>query len=180
MTKQPKIKETTLNKRKLGKNNWRFLEFFGNKYAKILIKNNEIYDVLNASQNALDYYCMFYYWVQHGFLEMIVIDQMDGYFFNSPYLETIKKTIKSWGAIDFVELLTEAKKIYNKYKKKLIVAQESSNRYERLKILAELYINKEIPEFQPLLDRYFRILDKENWIIREYIEKNVNEFAVIV
>ena len=181
MTKLPEIKETELVKRKQEKDGWDFLFLFTDKYLEMVVKNNEIIQEFNKSQLTLLGYNYLYGEVNNGGFIQLIENGYGGLIFNNQFSETIK----SWGAEKIAEIVAEANVIYNKHKEKLDSAtaklKEAKTSKEAEKAMEEsskLY--EEITEFEPLEDMFYGVMDQETVKIRKYVEKNANEFALIV
>jgi hypothetical protein len=100
-----------------------------------------------------------------GFLQLIY-DGYGEYVFEKPFA----KIIKTWGAIKISEIVEKAKSLYEKHKDKV----------EDAKTDKELsYLCSEITDFEMLDDEYMTVSDEETEKIKEYIENNTNEFAII-
>ena len=131
--------------------------------------HREIMPMLNSSQQI---YLTFYLMDEtmrtgynRGFLQLIY-DGYGEYVFEKPFA----KIIKTWGAIKISEIVEKARSIYEKHK----------NRVEKIKTEEELScLCSEITDFEVLDDEYIRISDNDEKKIKEYIENNTNEFAII-
>ena len=131
--------------------------------------HREIMPKLNSSQQTfLTFYLMeesMHSGKNCGFLQLIY-DGYGEYVFEKPFA----KIIKTWGAIKISEIVERTRSLYKKYKDKV----------EKVKTEEELsYLCSEITDFEGLDDEYIRISDNDEKKIKEYIENNTNEFAII-
>jgi hypothetical protein len=131
--------------------------------------HREIMPKLNTSQQAfLTFYLMDESMLSGyncGFLQLIY-NGYGKYVFEKSYAEIIK----TWGAIKISEIVEKAKSLYEKHKDKV----------EKVKTKKELScLCSEITDFEMLDHEYRLISSEETEKIKEYIENNINEFAII-
>jgi hypothetical protein len=131
--------------------------------------HREIMPKLNISQQAfLTFYLMdesMHSGYNCGFLQLIY-DGYGEYVFEKPYAEIIK----TWGVIKISEIVEKAKSLYEKHKDK----------FEKVKTEKELScLCSEITDFKILDHEYRLISSEETEKIKEYIENNISEFAII-
>jgi hypothetical protein len=100
-----------------------------------------------------------------GFLK-VIYDGYSEYIFEKPFSNILKK----WGAKKISRIVDTAKNIYKKNKGKI---KEPKTEKE----LSDL--RSEITDFEMLNNEYMVTFDEETTKIKEYIEKNINEFAYI-
>jgi hypothetical protein len=161
----PKIEAKELEKTK--EDAWDFLYVFLLKYFEMIDKNNGIMREFNDSQHTLLAYYYLDSQVCNGGFIQLVQNGYSGYIFDNPF----SAAIKSWGAEETAKIVEDAKIIYNKHKEKL--EKETS-----MEEFSELY--KDIKDFEPLEDRYYKINDQEVERIKRYVEENINEFGIII
>jgi hypothetical protein len=103
--------------------------------------------------------------IKGGFLKAIY-DGYAEYIFEKPF----SGIIRTWGAEKTSEIVEKAKSIYVKYKDKI----------KKVKTKKELFhLYSEITDFDILDEEYRMIHFDEMKKIKEYIENNINEFAII-
>jgi len=103
--------------------------------------------------------------IKGGFLQAIY-DGYAEYIFEKPFSEIIR----TWGAEITSGIVEKAKSIYVKYKDKI----------KKVKTKKELFhLYSEITDFNILDEEYRMINSDEMEKIKEYIENNINEFAII-
>jgi len=103
--------------------------------------------------------------IKGGFLQAIYNGYAE-YIFEKPF----SGIIRTWGAKKISEIVDKAKSIYVKYKDKI----------KKVKTEKELFhLYSEITDFDILDEEYRMINDYETEKIKEYIENNINEFAII-
>jgi tetratricopeptide (TPR) repeat protein len=124
-------------------------------------------DCLNNSQITLWGYNFLYWEVSNGGFIQLVQNGYGGFIFDSPFSEIIK----TWDAKETGEIVEKANLIYNKYKDEL----EKETTEEEF---SELYEN--IKDFEPLEEEFYRVMDEETKIIKEYVKKNENGFKLII
>jgi hypothetical protein len=187
----PEIKAKEL---KNAKNAWDFLYVILGKYFEMMEKDEEIMQEFNDSQIALIAYRHFDAQVCNGgFVQLI----------QNGYVEiisdkTFSETIKSWGAEKTAVIAEEAKIIYNKHKEKLDkliklqmeFSELASELYHKDKKAFERLESKhleetskffdDIEDFEPLEDRYYELKEQDVEKVKNYVEKNINEFAVVL
>jgi thiaminase len=135
---------------------WDFIYLFADKYYEMIEKNGEkIMEKFNEDQHTLLAYLYLDSEVCNGGFIQLIQNGYGGYIFNNPFSEYIK----SWGAEKAAEIVEKAKIIYNKYKKEL--EEEKS-----IDEFSELY--KEITDFEPLENEYYKINDSETERIKAY------------
>jgi len=105
-------------------------------------------------------------WSIDGSFLKLIYDGYGEYVFESLF----SKIIETWGAKNISRIVEEARSLYEKHKDRVV----------EIKTLKELSaLCMEITDFDKLDDEYFRISGDETDKIKEYIENNVNEFAII-
>jgi hypothetical protein len=103
--------------------------------------------------------------IKGGFLQLIY-DGYGEYVFEKPF----SNIIKTWGAEKIGRIVEKAKSIYEKHKDKV----------EKVKTKKELsHLCSEITDFEMLDKEYMEVSSEETVKIQEYIENNINEFAII-
>ena len=161
----PEIKKEEIENTK--KDDWDFLYIFLHKYFVMIGKNKEIMQMFNTSQHTL---LAFYYLDSQvcngGFIQLIQ-NGYGRYIFENPFSDALK----IWGAKDIAKIVEDAKIIYIKHREKL--EKETS-----MEEFSELY--KEIKDFEPLEDIYYKINEQGTKIIKKYVEENINEFGKII
>ena len=163
----PEIKENDIERVK--NNQLDFLFLFVEKYQEIIDNDSSgtIADCLNDSQKTLFSFIHlnaqiadggFIQLIKNGFGEMIFDNKFTG-------------IIKSWGAEKTAEFIDESSEIYIKYKNEILNTETDEE-------LNKIY-NK-TKAFETIDTIFFEIMEEEGMYIKNYIEKNLNEFAVIV
>ena len=132
--------------------------------------HHEIMPELNSSQQTFLTYHLFDESMRSGssrcgFLR-VMYNGYGEYVFQKPF----SKIVKSWGAEKIIEIVENARVLYEKYKDKM---KKIKTREE----LSDLYL--QIADFKTLNHEYMMNQDGETEIIKNYIENNINEFAII-
>jgi hypothetical protein len=161
----PKINRNDLLK--AGKHTWVYLPLFITDDMDL--NHREIMPMLNRSQQTyLTFYLMdksMHTGHNCGFLQLMY-DGYGEYVFETLFAETIK----TWGATKISGIIEMAKSLYEKYKDKV----------EKAKTEKELScLRQEITDFDMLDHEYIMVNSEEAEKIKEYIENNTTEFAVI-
>lgn len=148
---------------------WDYLFEYLDKYEKILNKypNKKLTDHLNDSQITLLSYNLLYGQVTNGGFIQLIQNGYGAFIFDSPFSEMIK----TWGAEKIAKIVDDANIIYNKHKDELekeISMDEFSELYEK------------INDFEPLEEYFYEVMDSETKIIKDYVEKNINDFEINV
>jgi len=133
-----------------------------NKYFEIMPRLN------SSQQNLLTYYFFEQYMhIGHnrGFLQLI----FEGY---SKYVfeKTFSETMNAWGAKKISRIIDRAGILYKKYRDKI----EKAKTEKEFSCLCS-----EITDFEELDHEHMTVCEEEKERIKEYIENNINEFAVI-
>jgi hypothetical protein len=171
MTNLPEIKAIDLEKAKndaiAKKDAWYFLFVFTDRYLEMMTNDPETMQKLNDSQRTLLSYNYLYGEVVNGGFMQLIENRYGAYIFENNFSEAIR----SWGAVKIAEIVEKGKIIYGKYKPEF---EKSVSNEEWI----ELY-NK-IIEFEPLNDEFYKVMGNETKIIKEYVEKNINDFGIII
>ena len=162
----PEIKRKEIEKAKTSDDAWDFLSLFTGEYIEMADKNHKIMEEFNASQHTLLAYNYFEGQVCNGGFIQLIHNGYGGYIFDNPFAEALKL----FGAEETAKIVEEAKVLYDKYKENL--EKECS-----IEEFSALY--KEITDFEPLENRFYKIMDQETKNIKKYVEENIEEFAVI-
>jgi hypothetical protein len=143
-----------------------FIYLFADKHHEMIgINGEDIMEKFNEDQHTLLAYFYLDSEVCNGGFIQLIQNGYGGYIFNTPFSEYIK----SWGAEKTAEIVEKAKIIYNKY----------SNELEEEKSIDEFSkLYKEITDFEPLDNEYYKIND-ESKKIKAYIETHLDNFAKI-
>ena len=87
------------------------------------------------------------------------------------FLNPFAKAIKDWGLKDLSKMIYEAKKLYWKYKDDIMrecTDEEFMQMFERM------------PEFDDLDDDFVENEEKWTYLVAEYIDNNISNFATVV
>ena len=167
LAKLPQVSKADLENAKKENNAWDFLFVFTDKYLEIAAgENREIMQDFTSSQHTLLAYNYFYGEVCNGGFIQLIQNGYGGYIFYNPFSEHLRE----WGAKKIAEIVDKAKVIYEQHKEKL-EAQTSLEEFTKM--------YDEITDFEPLEDQFYEIMDKETEFIKNYVENNLTQFAVI-
>ncbi|MNX82419.1 hypothetical protein D3C86_1141480 [compost metagenome] len=140
-----------------------FFLLLSNYYEIMDIKTED--DFTDSQRTLITYNIMYGEITTGGFLELIK-NGYASYIFESIFSETLKK----WGAIEMAVHINKAKEIYFHNKTELEIARTSED-------IFDMY--KQYPEFNVLDNEFFRIMNSEADKIKQYIQRHINEFAIV-
>ncbi len=164
----PKISEKNLTKIT---DDWDFLFAILDLYYDEMEKNGEksVFSRVNDHQAILLIFNDLYGQVTNGgFIQLIY----NGYGFSVFESEFIN-LLESIGITKIRNILERAKIFYEKYREKF----ENINR-ENWDDFTELY--KKCPEFEKLDEEFYKVMDAEVSILKNFVEKNLSDFVTIV
>lgn len=146
-------------------NTWDLFFLLLSNYYEIM--NMKTDDNFTNEQHTLIAYNILYGEITTGgFLELIK-NGYGAYIFETQFSETLKK----WGAIEMAVHIDKAKKIYFANKSNLEIITASNEIFD---------IYRHYPEFNALDNHFFKIMNSESEKIKVYIQKNLNDFAILV
>ena len=122
---------------------------------------------LNADQITLLAYIQMRDEVMDGGFVQLIYNGYGGFIFLNPFA----KAIKDWGLKDLSKMIYEAKKLYWKYKDDIMrecTDEEFMQMFERM------------PEFDDLDDDFVENEEKWTYLVAEYIDNNISNFATVV
>lgn len=166
MKNLPRLKKSDLDKSK--DDTWDYLFHFIDAYYKILDADptGDVFDEFSTEQHTLLAYNTVYGEVTNGGFLQLIQNGYGAFIFEDPFAENIEL----WGAKETAKIVNQAKLIYDKNKDDL----EKETTIEEF---SEMY--KQYPEFEPLDDQFYDIMDNDVEIVRKYVENNILKFAVI-
>ena len=122
---------------------------------------------LNAQQITLLAYDILHQEVMDGGFVQLIHNGYGPFIFLNPFA----KAIKDWGLKDLSKMIYEAKKLYWKYKDDIMrecTDEEFMQMFERM------------PEFDDLDDDFVENEEKWTYLVAEYIDNNISNFATVV
>lgn len=129
--------------------------------------DEKFFPQLNNEQHAFLAYNYLYGQVTNGGFIQLIQNGYGSYIFESPCIETLhSRWLKK-----MAKLLQQAQIIYND--KKNILEQEID-----LEWFSQLY--EEITDFEPLDEEFYKIMDEETTILKEYIHNNLSSFVQLI
>lgn len=160
-----KASEKEINEAKQSSDGWDYLFIFTDEYFDIMSKDptGEVMREFNAAQHTLIAYNYLYGEVSNGGFVQLIQNGYGGYIFNNPFSEHLREL----GAVKIADIVDKAKQIYVEHKDVL----ESETTLEGF---SNLY--KEYPDFEPLDDEFYSVMDAETVIIRNYVAEHFDEF----
>ena len=163
----PEIREKDIQDVK--NNQLDFLFLFVEKYQELIDNDNtgKIINYLNDSQKTLLSFIHLNAQVAGGGFIQLIKNGFGEIIFNNKFIEIIK----SWGADKISEIIEEGNEIYKKYKNEIEKAETDEE-------LNKIYTKTEA--FEVLDGIILEIMEEEGEKIKKYMEKNINEFAVII
>ena len=150
---------------------WDFLFAILDLYYDEMEKNGEksVFSRVNDHQAILLIFNDLYGQVTNGgFIQLIY----NGYGFSVFESEFIN-LLEPIGIVKIQNILERAKIFYEKYREKF----ENVNR-ENWDDFSELY--KKCPEFEKLDEEFYKVMDAEVSILKNFVEKNLSDFVTIV
>lgn len=149
---------------------WDFLFLFLDKYDEIISSSSkdedEVLDEFTDEQHMLMEFNVLYGQVTNGGFIQLIQNGYGSYIFDNPFADGIK----AWGATATAEIVDLAKVIYDTHRDDL-------ERERTLDEFSKMY--KTYPDFAPLEDRFYEIIDQELEIIKEFISNNLHLFATL-
>jgi hypothetical protein len=163
----PEIREKDIQDAK--NNQLDFLFLFAEKYQELIDNDStgKIITYLNNSQKTLLSFIHLNAQVAEGGFIQLIKNGFGEMIFNNSFIEIIKL----WGADKISEIIEEGNEIYKKYKNEIEKAETDEE-------LNKIYTKTEA--FEMLDGIVLEIMEEEGEKIKKYIEKNINEFAVII
>lgn len=162
----------SINKKELEKagaeNAWTFLEVFIKEYWKEIKElNAEGMSKLNGDQNTLLAFSIFREEVRSGGFVQLIYNGYGGYIFDNPFA----KAVRLMGAHELSKLVYKAKDLYDLRREELEkeVAEEE---------LCEIY--SEFEEFDELDEEYIKIEEDQIFILAQYVDEQIENFAEII
>ena len=122
---------------------------------------------LNADQLTLWAFHALHEEVMDGGFVQLIHNGWGDFIFLNPFA----KAIKDWGLKDLSKMIYEAKKLYWKYKDDIMrecTDEEFMQMFERM------------PEFDDLDDDFVENEEKWTYLVAEYIDNNISNFATVV
>lgn len=149
---------------------WDYLFLFLDKYDEIISSSSkdedEVLDEFTDEQHILMEFNALYGQVTNGGFIQLIQNGYGSYIFDNPFAEGIK----AWGATATAEIVDLAKVIYDTHRDDL-------ERERTLEEFSKMY--KAYPEFAPLEDKFYEIIDQELKVIKEFISNNIHLFATL-
>jgi hypothetical protein len=160
---KPLITQTDIDQ--AGSDAWDILLVFIDKYYEQMETDDidEIVKCLNPAQQTLILYSQLYGQVTNGgFVQLIA----NGYFYLLD--STFAHDIALWGAKGTAAILERCVELY----------QIKKDHFRNPQTAAEFSaMYKQYPEFEPLSDEFFEIMDSETETIKSYVLENIGKFA---
>lgn len=151
------------------KDGWEFLWLLTDHYFDFMssFKNQaEAFQEFNDEQHTLLAFNYLYGQVCNGGFLQLIQNGYGTYIFDNPFSEHIEK----WGAKQTSEIVNKAKIIYDKNK-------EDLEKETTLNEFSEMY--KDYEDFEPLDSKFYEVMDVEVDIIKDYVYKNIGNFAIV-
>jgi hypothetical protein len=179
----PKIKSEDIGKAKTADDAWR-----NRLWEKIVreywdLNHELIYEHPAAMQKYnISLYTLLSYWrfldsmiklSSYSGFAMIALRRDLAYIFDYPFSEIIT----SWGAKKTGDIIDKVKIVYEKHK---AVFGKENVLIDGMIEYTELYKKKPVSIFERLFKMYFKFIDEEEEIIEKYVQKNVDDFAIII
>ena len=145
-----------------------YIYLFIEKYHQLISADTtgQIQNEFNAEQNVLMAYNLFDGQVCNGGFIQLIENGYGPYVFDSP----LSEHLRDWGLAKTADLIDQARTFY-------LPKREILERKKTLAEFAKLY--QEHPEFEPLDDEYYKIVDSERELIKEHIQGHLSDFARI-
>ena len=167
------MKEVTISNEKLVQAASAGMDEFMQAVADAILENiggelnGETMPLLNSDQITLLAYVMMREEVMDGGFVQLIHNGYGDFIFLNPFA----KAIKDWGLKDLSKMIYEAKKLYWKYKDDIMrecTDEEFMQMFERM------------PEFDDLDDDFVENEEKWTYLVAEYIDNNISNFATVV
>jgi len=161
----PRIARADLENAKNG-DAWDFLFVFTEKYFELIGENEEILKEFTSSQNVLLAYNFLFDQVCNGGFIQLIVNGYGSYVFDTPF----SSLLKEWGVERIAGIVDEARAVYEEHKEELekdVTLEEFSKLYEKIK------------GFDPLDDRFYKVMGGETEVLKKYVEDHLEEFAVM-
>lgn len=161
MNTLPEIKKSELSDLK---DTWDYLFVIIEKYFSMIEKDNNVMSKFRGEQHTLMAYNYLVGEVNNGGFIQLINNGYGPYIFESPLSETLRE----WGLVKTADIIDKAEKFYQKHKDE--IAKEMS-----MEDFSKLY--EKINDFKSLEDMFFET--DESDIMKEYIEKHMDEFFIL-
>ncbi len=149
---------------------WDYLFLFLDKYDEIISSSpkdeDEVLDEFTDEQHILMEFNVLYGQVTNGGFIQLIQNGYGPYLFDNPFAEGIR----AWGASTIAEIVDQAKVIYDTHRDDL-------EKERSLEEFSKMY--KAYPDFEPLEDKFYQIMDEELEIIKNFVANNIHLFAIL-
>lgn len=146
-----------------------FLKVFSDAYIKVMEDGmtSANMDKLNGYQHTILAFRYFTDEIREGGFIQLIQNGYGGYIFDNP----TAKALRQMGARDLSKILYKAKEIYDANKQDL----ERETTEEEFMAMYEQY-----EEFDELEEKYMEIEEEQTFIIAQYVDDNIEDFATII
>ena len=145
-----------------------FLKVFTDAYMHVLEDGmtSDNMDKLNGYQHTLLAFRYFTDEIREGGFVQLIQNGYGGYIFDNP----TAKALRQMGARDLSKIIYKAKEIYDANREDL----EKETNEEEFMAMYEKY-----EQFDELEEKYMEIEEEQTYIIAEYVDENIEDFAEI-
>lgn len=148
---------------------WDFLFLFIDHYIEFMSDSEnqeEAMKEFSSDQHTLLAFNYLYGQVSNGGFIQLVQNGYGAYVFNNPF----SKYMREWGAEKTADIVDQANVIYQKEK-------ENLEKETTLEDFSEMY--DEYQDFEPLDEKFYEVMDEEAKIVKEYVYKHIENFAIL-